>query len=127
MSGAGNYKQFLNLPPETIFQNSVVESSPGITELEWREEQNNHIDIGSVVRLLKQNLHQNYKVRESNPSGMKILMKYFKDLVLMKGLLYRKVQLKNQSDIVFQFVLPKTFQKKTVLAFHNKMGHIRMD
>ena len=53
---------------------------------------------------------------------MKILMKYHRDLVLRKGLLYRKVQLKNQSDIVFQFVLPKTFQKKTVLAFSQQNG-----
>ena len=46
MSDAGDYKQLLNLPPETILQNSVVEGSPGITESEWREEQNNNIDIG---------------------------------------------------------------------------------
>ena len=58
MSGPGDYKQFLNLPPETILQNSVMESSPGITVSEWREEQNNNIDIGPVVRLVKQNLHQ---------------------------------------------------------------------
>ena len=103
------------------------ESSPGITESEWREEQDTGIDIGPVVRLVKQNLHQNYKVQESDPSGMKVLMKYRRDLVLKKGLLYRKVQLKNQSDVVFQFVLPKTFQKKTVLAFHDKMGHMGMD
>ena len=81
---------------------------------EWREEQNNDIYISPVVRLVKQNLHQNYKVQENDPSGMKILMKYRRDLVLKKGLLYRKFQLKNQSDVVFQFVLPKPFPKKTV-------------
>ena len=37
MSGVGDYEQFPNLPPETILQNSVVESSPGIPESEWRE------------------------------------------------------------------------------------------
>ena len=110
-----------------MLQNSMVESSPGSTESEWREEQNNDIDIGPVVRLVKQNLHQSYKVKEDDPTGMKILMKYHRDFILRKGFLYRKVQLKNQYDIVFQFVLPKTFQKKTVLAFYDKMEHIGMD
>ena len=91
--------------------------------MEWKEEQNNDIDIGPVVKLVKQNLHQNYKVRENDAPGIKILLKYCKDLVLKKGLLYRRVQLKNQPDVV----LPKTFQMKTVLAFHDKMGHMGMD
>ena len=80
------------------------------------------------MELVTQNLHHNYKMKESDTSGMRILMKYCKDLVLKKGLLYRKVQLKNQSDVVFQFVLPKIFQKKTVLAFHDtRCGHMGMD
>ena len=66
-------------------------------------------------------------MKEDDPTGMKIIMKYHRDLVLRKGLLYRKVQLKNQSHIILQFVLPKTFQKKTVLAFHDKMGHMGID
>ena len=51
MSGAGDYEQFPNLPPETILRNSVVEISPGITESEWREEQNNDIDIRSCCKI----------------------------------------------------------------------------
>ena len=76
MSGAGDYKLFPNLSPETILQNSVVESSLGITESEWKEEQSNNIDIGPIVKLVKQDLHWNYKVKESDPYGMRVLMKY---------------------------------------------------
>ena len=112
MSGAGDYEQFLNLPPETILQNSVVETSSGITESEWREEQNNNIDIGPVIKLIKQDLHQNYKVKESDPPGMKIPMKYCRDLVLRKGLLYRKVQLKINLILFSSLFYQKPFRRK---------------
>ena len=109
MSGAGDYKQFLKLPPETIYR---TESSPEITESEWREEQNKNIDIGPVERLIKQNLYQSYKVKEDDPTGMKILMKYCRDLILRKGLLYRKVQLKINLILFLSLYYQRHFRRK---------------
>ena len=38
---------------------------------------------------------------------MQVLLKYRKDLFLKNGLLYQKVMLKNHSEQISQFVLPK--------------------
>ena len=54
-------------------------------------------------------------------------LKIRKSLVLIEGLLHRKVQLKHQSTEVHQFVLPLPFRKRVVLACHDEMGHLGMD
>ena len=105
----------------------VIDSSPGIMGAQWREEQVNDKDTALVIELIKKCKLMQYKVRQEDPIGLKILVKYRKELVLKKELLYQKVHLKSQAEVVFQFVLPRSFQHKTVLAFHNKMGQMGMD
>ena len=48
-----------------------------------------------------------------------------KDLLLKNGLLYQKVLLKNHP--VSQFVLPKSFVCKVILACHDDNGHLGME
>ena len=54
-------------------------------------------------------------------------MKYRKDLFLKNGLLYQKVMLKNHSEQVSQFVLPKNYVCKVILASHDDNGHLGME
>ena len=61
------------------------------------------------------------------PSGIQILLKYRKDLFLKNGLLYQKVMFKNHSGPKSQFVLPKTFVCKVILACHDDNGHLGME
>ena len=49
-------------------------------------------------------------------SRMQVLLKYRKDLFLKNGLLYQKVMLKNHFEPISQFVLPKNFVCKVILA-----------
>ena len=58
---------------------------------------------------------------------MEVLLKYRKDLFLKNGLLYQKMMLKNHSEPIFQFVLPKNFVHKVILACHDDNGHIEME
>ena len=60
-------------------------------------------------------------------SGIQILLKYRKDLFLKNGLLYRKVMLKNHSEHISQFVLPKDIVCKVILACHDDNGHLEME
>ena len=60
-------------------------------------------------------------------SGMQVLLKYRKDLFLNNGLLYQKVMLKNHSEPISQFVLPKNFVCKVILACHDDSGHGEME
>ena len=57
---------------------------------------------------------------------MRVLLKYQKDLMMKEGLLYRKILLKGHDKPIAQFVLPKHFRCKKVLACHNDFGHMGM-
>ena len=59
--------------------------------------------------------------------NVRIYLKYRKDLVIRNGLLYHKMKLKNHDMVVFQFVLPNTYHKKTLISLHDNMGHMGMD
>ena len=58
---------------------------------------------------------------------MPFLLKYRKDLFLKNGLLYWKVMLKNHPEQISQFVLPKNFRHKVILACHDDNGHLGME
>ena len=68
-----------------------------------------------------------YVAKELDSSGMHVLMKYRKDLFLMDGLLYQKVQLKKHQEPILQFVLPQNFVHKVILACHDDNGHLGME
>ena len=71
-------------------------------------------DIGPIVELLQTKQLKQYKAKEDDPSGMRVLLKYRQDLCLKNGLVYRKVQLKNHQLSVQQFVLPEPFQRQVM-------------
>ena len=54
-------------------------------------------------------------------------MKYHKDLFIKNGLLYQRVSLKNHQEPISQFVLPKNFVCKGILACHDDSGHLGME
>ena len=60
-------------------------------------------------------------------SGIQVLLKYKKNLFLNNGLLYWKVTLKNHLEPVAQFVLPKRFICRVILACHDDNGHLGME
>ena len=97
ISNAKCYDPFLNLPPQLMLQ-TVVESSPGITDKQWREEQQNDEDIGPVLQLARDGKLQNYRLQGNESPGTKILLRYKGDLILKRGLLYRRVLLKNHTE-----------------------------
>ena len=50
-----------------------------------------------------------------------------KKLILKNGLLYQRTTLKNHPEPVAQFVLPKRFICKVILACHDDNGHLGME
>ena len=58
---------------------------------------------------------------------MRVPLKYRKDLFLKNELLYQKVMLKNHSEQISQFVLPKNFIHKVILACHDDNRHLGME
>ena len=117
------------IPPDLRVSSKITQAQerPQLTPDEWKQAQADDPDIGPIVELLKTKQLQEYKVREDDPSGMRVLLKYQQDFCLKNGLVYRKVQLKNHQISVQQFVLPEPFHKQVILACHDDFGHLGME
>ena len=101
--------------------------APRMSRGEWREEQRKDFPIKKIVTLLEEGTLFEFRGgRDRNPE-LQNYLKNRKNLVLIEGLLHRKVQLKHQQVEVNQFVLPSPFRKRVVLACHDEMGHLGMD
>ena len=105
----------------------VVDGSYKLAHNDWIKEQHEDSDIGLLVQLLKTDKLKKYIAKETDSSGIRVLLKYRKDLFLKNGLLYQKVMLKNHSEPISQFVLPKNFVCKVILACHDDNGHLGME
>ena len=82
------------------------------------------VDVNKVTQLLKSNKLSTYTAQEMDSSSMQILLKYKKNLFLNNKLLYWKAILKNHPEPVVQFVLPKKFIRRVILACHDDNGHL---
>ena len=114
-------------PQLKVIQKSLVaDSSPKLTNNVWIREQSEDSDINIIVQLLKSDKPKKYVAREADSSGIWLLLKYHKDLFMKNGLLYQAVSLKNNQGPISQFVLPKHFVCKVILAGHDDNQHLRM-
>ena len=111
----------------TVQMKQLVDSLAGdITKAQWRSEQETDSEIGPVVSLVRKGQHLQYKVSKDDNMGSKILLRFRDNLRLEDGLLYRK-WVYRENIVYLQFVLPQTFRKRTVIACHDKFGHLGMD
>ena len=122
----------MGIPQEYLQLNVVqkgmlVNSTPKLTYSEWVKEQHEDSDIGSVIQLLKTDKVGKNVAKETDSSGMQVLLKYRKDLFQKNGLLYQEVMLKNHSELISQFVLPINFICKVILPCHDDNGHLGME
>ena len=65
-------------------------------------EQQTDSDIGPIITLIDKKALLQYIAKEGDPSGMRVLLKYQKDLMMKEGLLYRKVLLKRHDQPIAQ-------------------------
>ena len=91
-----------------ISKQLTVNSAPKLTPDNWRREPQQDPEIGPVIDLISQKTYLQYNTKETDPSGLRFLLKYRKDLWLHRGLLYRKVKLKIHEEMVvlFDFLNP---------------------
>ena len=117
------------IPPGTtvvIARSLVVNNTIKLSMQDWKMEQQADSDIGPVITLINNKALLQYVAKEGDPSGMRVLLKYQKDLMMKEGLLYRKVLLKGCDQPIAQFVLSKHFRCQTVLSCHDDFGHMGM-
>ena len=115
-------------PELNLIQKSmVVDSSPKLTHSNWVKEQSEDSEINLIIQLLKSDKLKKYVAREMDSSGVRVPLKYHRDLFVRNGLLYWRVTLKNHQEPISQFVLPKCFICKVILACHDANGHLGME
>ena len=114
--------------PERVLLKSVtVDTMLKLTQKDWVTEQMEDVDINKVVQLLKSNKLSTYKAQEIDSLAVQVILKCRKDLILNNGPLYQKTNLKNHLELVVQFVLPKRFIHKVIMACHDDNGHLGME
>ena len=105
----------------------LVDSLAGkMMKQQWKNEQESDSEIVPVLNLVKQNKHLQYQIQKTDKACSKIWLRFRDNLHLVDGLLYQKWVYKEEM-VYLQFVLPKTFHKKTILACHDQFGHLGID
>ena len=111
----------------TLQLHQTVDKLAGqMTKAQWKKEQLEDPEIGPVLRLVLENKHLQYKIDKADGAGSKVLLRFCDNLRLLNGLLYRKWVYKEEITYL-QFVLPMSFHKRTVMACHDRFGHLGMD
>ena len=116
-----------HFPEKLLLKSMTVDTTLKLTQGDWVKEQMDDVDINKIVQLLKSSQLSSYMAQEMDSSAIWILLRCKKNLILKNGLLYRRTTLKNHSEPVVQFVLPKRFIRKVILACHDDNGHLGME
>ena len=66
------------IPPDLRVLSKITQARQKLqlTPDEWKQAQADDPDIGPIVELLKDKQLQQYKAKEDDPSGMRVLLKY---------------------------------------------------
>ena len=83
----------------------ISELAGKMTKQQWKREQMEDAKIGSVLQLVQERKHLQYKIKKDDNAGMKIILRFRDDLKVVDGLLYWKWMHKNEMSYL-QFVLP---------------------
>ena len=116
-----------HFPEKLLLKSMTVDTTLKLTQKDWVKEQMDDVDVNKIVQLLKSNKLSTYMAQEMDLSAIQILLRCKKDLILKNGLLYWRTILKNHPEPVVQFVLPKRFIHKVILACHDDNGHLGME
>ena len=115
------------LPVNLLLKGMTIDTTLKLTQKDWVKEQMDDVDVNKIVKLVKSSKLSTHMAKEIDSSSMQILLRYKKDLFLKNELLYRKAILKNHPEPVAQFVLPKGFIHKVILACHDDNRHLGME
>ena len=87
-SGCNRSSSIPEIPPQAISvatKNHVVDSTMKLSKQDWKKEQQASPHIGPVITLINKKAHLQHVLRVGDPSGMKVLLKFQKDLMTKGG------------------------------------------
>ena len=113
----GGYVNHL-IPQELEDKNSKV-----MTKQKWIEAQKNDVTINQLITLLKSKTLGHRKCHKNDSTEMKSMLRIKNQLVLRKGLLYRKIKKGNREGSILEFVVPTKYREQVLRACHDDVGH----
>ena len=93
----------------------------------WKRRQNEDPEIKKIIQLLQEGEWSTYKYSKNEPDAMKSYVKVRADLELEKGLLYRRLRLKDHDTDTYQFVVPVKYRLVALDLLHDQFGHLGID
>ena len=98
---------------KAIQKSMVVDNSPKLTHNDWIQEQSEDSDINLIGQLLKSDKLKKYVTRETDSSGIQVLLKYHEDLFLKNGLLCQESFIKESSRTNFSVCATQEFYSQS--------------
>ena len=93
--------------------------------LDWFKLQRADPSLATIIHLMESDQLYKRKPYKKDSADVKSLLRIKKNLVLTKGILFRKSFTANTSSkkIIWQLVIPKTHRHKAILGCHDEVGH----
>ena len=108
-----------NLIPQEL----EVKDSKVMTREKWIEAQKQDATINQVITLLNSKTLGHRKHHKNDSAEMKSMLRIKNQLILRKGLLYRKIKKGNWEGSILEFVVPTKYRKQVLRACHDDVGH----
>ena len=109
--------------PQIIPSELIADSSE--RPLDWFKLQRADPSLATVIHLMESDQLYKRKPYKKDSADVKSLLRIKKNLVLTKGILFRKSYTDNTSSkkIIWQLVVPKTHRHQAILGCHDDIGH----
>ena len=106
------------VPPELEAVKAVT-----MTKEDWLDAQKQDPVLYELITLIKSKTLGHRKHHPNDSSELKSMLRIKNQLILRKGLLFRKMKKGNQEGSVLEFVVPKKFRVQVLRACHDDVGH----
>ena len=106
------------VPPELEIAKTTT-----MTREDWMAAQKQDPVLNQLITLIKSKTLGHRKHHSNDSSELKSMLRIKNQLILRKGLLFRKMKKGNQEGSVLEFVVPKQFRAQVLRACHDDVGH----
>ena len=94
-----------------------------MTREDWIAAQKQDPVLNQLITLIKSKTLDHRKHHTNDSSDLKSMLRIKNQLILRKGLLFRKMKKGNKEGNVLEFVVPKKFRTQVFKACHEDVGH----
>ena len=94
-----------------------------MTRKDWIAAQKQDPVLNLLITLIKSRTLGHRKHHTNDSSELKSMLRIKNQLILRKGLLFRKMKKGNQEGSALEFVVPRKFRRQVLKACHEDVGH----